>query len=228
LADAEGGARRNPDLKKRVVSALAMLGIVGFELWLGGIWFATFVCLVAAIVYFEYARLALGSKLPLSLRTALLLFGLLYVGLAAWSLVALPVAVVLGVFAVVIATDVGAYFTGRAIGGPKIAPRISPSKTWAGLAGGAGLAALTTFAFLAYNLGVESLSPVGLLALATGAILAVIAQCGDFFESWLKRRSGKKDSSSLIPGHGGVFDRVDGLIPVAIVSAMLWFGFHPA
>ena len=65
------------------------------------------------------------------------------------------------------------------------------------------------------------------IAFAIGAILAVVAQCGDFFESWLKRRAGQKDSSNLIPGHGGVLDRVDGLLPVAIVSTLLW-GLHPA
>jgi phosphatidate cytidylyltransferase len=128
-------------------------------------------------------------------------------------------------------TDTGAYFAGRAIGGPKIAPRISPSKTWAGLAG--GMAASVGWVFLwvwamdaplvwprfelGLNLSVQNVTG----AVALGAGLAVVAQAGDFLESWLKRRAGVKDSSRLIPGHGGVFDRIDGLIPVVLVAGFI-------
>lgn len=119
------------------------------------------------------------------------------------------------VFFVVWATDVGAYASGRLIGGPKIAPRISPNKTWAGLFGGmAGAAALS----LAMRDGVMAdASPT--LVLAAGAVLAVFAQTGDFFESWVKRRFGVKDSGRFLPGHGGILDRVDGIIPVAVIVA---------
>ncbi len=132
----------------------------------------------------------------------------------------------LGVIAVVIATDTGAYFSGRAIGGPKIAPRISPSKTWAGLAGGMVAAGLVSASTFVWNTGELVMRPMLFIAFAIGAALAVLAQVGDFFESWLKRKAGVKDSSKLIPGHGGVFDRVDGLLPVAIASVALWSA-HP-
>jgi phosphatidate cytidylyltransferase len=116
--------------------------------------------------------------------------------------------------ALVWATDIGAYFAGRAIGGPKLAPRLSPNKTWAGLAGGVLLASLfAAYMHRAYDLPLR-------LTLAT-PVLAVLAQAGDLYESWLKRRAGVKDSGTLIPGHGGALDRLDGLVPVAPVAALL-------
>ena len=116
--------------------------------------------------------------------------------------------------ALVWATDIGAYFAGRAIGGRKLAPRLSPNKTWAGLAGGVACASLfAAFMHLRYDLPLR-------LTLATPA-LAVLAQGGDLYESWLKRRAGVKDSGNLLPGHGGVLDRLDGLVPVAPAAALL-------
>lgn len=113
---------------------------------------------------------------------------------------------------IVWATDIGAYFAGRAIGGPKLAPKVSPSKTWAGLGGGM-VAALLVGGLVAWF---GKLAPAFYVA---GAPLAVAAQMGDLFESWLKRRSGVKDSGKLLPGHGGVLDRLDGLVPVALLVA---------
>ncbi|QUT04159.1 phosphatidate cytidylyltransferase [Sphingobium phenoxybenzoativorans] len=112
------------------------------------------------------------------------------------------------------ATDIGAYFAGRSIGGPKLAPSVSPSKTWAGLGGGVACALL--FGFL---LHISAGLPVRLAA-ASG-ILAVAAQGGDLFESWLKRRAGVKDSGTLLPGHGGVLDRLDGVATSAPLAALL-------
>ena len=116
---------------------------------------------------------------------------------------------------IVWATDTGALFAGRSIGGPKLAPVISPNKTWAGLAGGM-LAAAAVGVGYALWLG----SPVGLAALISGG-LAVVAQAGDLAESLVKRHFGVKDSGTIIPGHGGVFDRVDGLLAVAPVWALV-------
>ncbi len=116
--------------------------------------------------------------------------------------------------ALVWATDIGAYFAGRTFGGPKLAPAISPAKTWSGLAGGM-LAASLFGAFLHWYAGL----PLR-LTLATPA-LAVVAQAGDLFESWLKRRAGVKDSGNILPGHGGVLDRLDGVVPVAPLAALL-------
>ncbi|HKT75921.1 MAG TPA: phosphatidate cytidylyltransferase, partial [Sphingobium sp.] len=113
------------------------------------------------------------------------------------------------------ATDVGAYFAGRAIGGPKLAPRVSPSKTWAGLAGGV-LAALV-LGFLLHRFAGLPIQ----LAAASG-LLAVAAQLGDLLESHMKRRAGVKDSGTLLPGHGGVMDRLDGVVAAAPLAALAY------
>ena len=116
--------------------------------------------------------------------------------------------------ALVWATDIGAYFAGRAIGGAKLWPAVSPNKTWAGLIGGVAAASLFGAAMhAAYALPLR-------MTLAT-PLLAVLAQGGDLYESWLKRRAGVKDSGNLLPGHGGVMDRLDGLVPVAPAAALL-------
>lgn len=112
------------------------------------------------------------------------------------------------------ATDIGAYFAGRAIGGPKLAPRISPSKTWAGLGGG-------VVAALAFGFILSATAGLPLRLAAASGLLAVAAQAGDLFESWLKRRAGVKDSGNLLPGHGGVLDRLDGVVFVAPLAALL-------
>lgn len=118
-------------------------------------------------------------------------------------------------FASVWATDMGAYVAGRAIGGPKLAPLLSPNKTWAGLIGGMISAAIVGFLVaMAFDAGLR------FVAAAVASVLAVIAQSGDLFESAMKRRAGVKDSGTLIPGHGGVLDRIDGLMAAAPVLAI--------
>jgi len=150
--------------------------------------------------------------------------GVPYVGLPALALVLLRddpdygFAAVLWVFLIVWAADTLAYFAGRVIGGPKLAPRISPKKTWAGL-GGAVLGSALVSIIFAY---VAPLNGVLALAVLAGC-LAVVEQAGDLFESSLKRFHGVKDSGSLIPGHGGIIDRVDGLVAVAVVAALVGF-----
>ena len=121
-----------------------------------------------------------------------------------------------GLLVVVWATDIGAWAVGRAVGGPKLAPRVSPAKTWAGSVGGAAAAGA---AGAALGPAAGGLGPVfGMLA---GVALSAAAQSGDLFESWLKRRRGVKDSGRLIPGHGGLLDRVDGLMGAAPALAAL-------
>lgn len=145
--------------------------------------------------------------------------GIAYVALPAIALIFLRgepngVLLTLWTLATVWTTDIGAYFAGRSIGGPKLAPSVSPNKTWAGLIGGV----LSAFA-----LGLILWRTAGLpLQLACASpILAVIAQIGDLYESALKRQAGVKDSGKLLPGHGGVMDRLDGLVPVAPAAALL-------
>lgn len=149
-------------------------------------------------------------------------FGAVYAGLPSVTLVWLRAdpsaggAVIWWLLLVVWSTDIGAYAFGRLIGGPKLLPAVSPKKTWAGLVGGmlsAGVAA----ALVALWAG----AAVGMPVFAAGAVVAVVAQAGDLFESWIKRRCNVKDSSNIIPGHGGVLDRVDGLLTAALAVAAL-------
>ena len=148
--------------------------------------------------------------------------GPLYIGLPSVALIWLRgheeagERMILWLMLTVWATDIGAFFAGRLIGGPRLAPRISPNKTWAGLGGGIAAAGLVAASFAAF----DGLAPAGPTLALAGALLAVTAQAGDFAESAVKRRFHVKDASALIPGHGGLFDRVDGLIAAAGALAL--------
>jgi phosphatidate cytidylyltransferase len=115
---------------------------------------------------------------------------------------------------VVWATDIGGYFAGRGIGGPKLWPRVSPKKTWAGAVGGFAASEVVAAVFVAFGIGKPG--PVLLL----GAVLSIVSQFGDLFESAVKRRFGVKDSSHLIPGHGGLMDRLDGFVAAIVMAAI--------
>ena len=239
MADAEPLAApvapQRGDLRVRAASAAVMLALAGVAIWRDGVVLDGFIALVGFAVFVEYIRLAARIAAQPAKLAAAAVTGAFYIGWAVLALIVMPTPMLVAAVGLVICTDTGAYFTGRALGGPKIAPSISPSKTWAGLAGGmaaAGIWAALVVLFGGYMISAigptgpslgEALriTNVGLAALA-GAGLAVAAQAGDFYESWLKRKAGVKDSSRLIPGHGGVFDRVDGLLPVAIIVGTAW------
>jgi phosphatidate cytidylyltransferase len=146
--------------------------------------------------------------------------GLLYAGLPAVALIwvrGLPQGLMATVFLLVAvwATDILAFFAGRAIGGPKLAPSISPNKTWAGAIG--GVVGATLVAGGAAMMGLPGGPVAGFFVAA--AVLAALSVLGDLLESHLKRRAGVKDSGNILPGHGGVMDRLDGLVPVAVAGA---------
>jgi phosphatidate cytidylyltransferase len=147
--------------------------------------------------------------LPLLLMVWLRADVLLSLQAPSWAPIAL-------LFAIVWSFDSAAYFSGRAFGGPKLAPTISPNKTWSGTIGGV-IAAIMITLFLGMLWHVQPLWVFGLVAL----IVAVFAQAGDLYESALKRRVGIKDSGQLIPGHGGILDRIDGLLVATPVYAAL-------
>jgi phosphatidate cytidylyltransferase len=160
---------------------------------------------------------AIGLVLGAVSRRLAVGWGFLYVAIPALSLVVLNWAwleLVFWLMLVTWSTDIFAYFAGRGIGGPKLAPRISPNKTWAGLIGGmvgAGIVGAAACWLL----------DIGAPFIFLGAPMGLLAQLGDLYESWVKRRCDVKDSSSLIPGHGGVLDRVDGLLPVAVATLVI-------
>lgn len=121
------------------------------------------------------------------------------------------------VLLVVWVTDIGGYFAGRGIGGPKLWPRVSPKKTWAGAIGGLVLSLVIAAAFAL--LGFGRMFPLLML----GTVLSVVSQLGDLFESAIKRRFGVKDSSQIIPGHGGLLDRLDGFVAAIVFAALIGF-----
>jgi phosphatidate cytidylyltransferase len=129
-----------------------------------------------------------------------------------WGFVALIL-----ILLVVWVTDIGGYFAGRGIGGPKLWPRVSPNKTWAGAIGGFAASLVVATGFAVFGLG--RMGPL----LVLGAALSIVSQLGDLFESAVKRRFGVKDSSQIIPGHGGLLDRLDGFVAAVVLAAI--FGF---
>jgi phosphatidate cytidylyltransferase len=119
-------------------------------------------------------------------------------------------------FAVVWLTDIVAYFCGRALGGPKLLPQVSPNKTWSGAIGGT-VGGIAGGVAVAIYFGIANLFAIGVLAL----LLSIASQAGDLMESWIKRRFDAKDAGALIPGHGGVMDRLDGFVIAAVVAVLI-------
>ena len=223
---APAGPTGTSDLLVRFVSAVAMIGLVVIALWLGGWFWTGFVVLLAGLVLWEWNLITRAFNVSPVAEVAWQFGGALYVGAASLAMVQVRVnydmiTVLFAFLAPIVAVDVGAYFAGRLIGGPRLAPRISPSKTWAGLAGGVVAASVITIGVEVTDIGpatAPGFSAYGIaMAALSGLLIAVLAQVGDLFESWMKRRAGIKDSSNLIPGHGGVFDRLDGFIAVFFV-----------
>jgi phosphatidate cytidylyltransferase len=199
--------------KRIVVSGVIALVVAGFCLAIGR--------LDAALVVLAIGLVAVG--LMTAERRNWTAAGFLYAAVAEIASVLLRLDAAKGfvalVFVLVIVwvTDSGGYFAGRGIGGPKLWPRVSPKKTWAGAIGGFVASLAVGGAFAALDLG-----KAGPLLMISGA-LSVVSQLGDLFESAVKRRFGVKDSSQIIPGHGGLLDRLDGFVAAVAVAAL--FGF---
>jgi phosphatidate cytidylyltransferase len=238
------------NLLARTLSTLVLGPVVLLIIWLGGWPFQLLLCCASLIMYLEWKNMVLVgiSKKLIKVKIpaiSWLLGGALYVILPVLSLLFLrtglmpcqqgwecpgdttmgaPMYLTFWLLLIVWATDIGAYAAGRTIGGPRLAPSISPKKTWAGLVGGMLSAALTAYLLALsprFSYAEATLSPLPVAM--GGALFAVISQAGDLFESWVKRRFGVKDSGNLIPGHGGLLDRVDGLMFAApVLTALVW------
>ena len=215
------GADRRPAASAALLPAvLAVVLAAVFGRYELGLWLIPAGAAVGGL-----ALAAFGARHP-----AWLALGVPYLALPCLTLLWLRLqheaggALVVWLLLVIWATDSGAYLAGRTIGGPKLAPSVSPKKTWAGLAGGALAAALVGAAGSLLEPGYRLL-PLALL----GILLALLSQLGDLFESHVKRRFGVKDAGRLIPGHGGLLDRVDGLIVGTLVmgALVLWRGSAP-
>ena len=199
---------------------LALLGamvLIGLGLPAGGMGAAAIGAIVAGSIVAALPRATDEPSAPAWAAGGVIYAGALLIAPAMlrsdpqWGLTAL-----LFLFANVWATDIFAYFCGRAIGGPLLWPRVSPKKTWSGAVGGLAGGVAVSVA-VAYASGVGKLGIVGVMA----CVLSVLAQAGDLFESSVKRRFGAKDASHLIPGHGGLMDRLDGFIVAALAALLI-------
>lgn len=208
------------NLRLRILSAIVLAPIVLTLILIGGVSFQILIVASAILMSFEWSNIISETHdITLNKRekTRWEIGGAIYITFPCISLLILRdmehgLLIVLWLMLVVWATDIGAFAAGKTIGGPKLLPMISPNKTWAGLAGGIASAAFTSF-IIAQWLGTIHIKEFTII----GGFLAVIAQAGDFFESWVKRYFGVKDSGTTIPGHGGLLDRADGIITVAPV-----------
>ena len=223
---------RPPRLLTRVAGAAVGISTLASGLFLDSKGYVqnpilSFVFLMALIVLvFLYNQFRKGPSF------VQLMLGMLYVGFAMSVMIWLRNGSADGLYHmltllfIVWASDISAYFTGKAIGGPKLAPKISPKKTWAGFAGSSVGSAIVAAALacpqLQAHFGVHTagnLGPCGYAAM--GFVLGAVGQMGDLFKSIFKRHYGIKDMGTLIPGHGGLFDRIDALLLVALVFGML-------
>lgn len=202
----------------RVASAAILIPPVLAAVHFGRPWFDILIGLVVVLMAWEWFQLV-GQ------RGVWLIFGMIYLVLPSWLLVVLRTdadsgfQIIYWLLFVVWTSDTFAYLVGSIVGGPKLAPGISPNKTWSGLVGaliGGGLAGL---------LAASLWNPAGTGGLIWFSVfLAFVGQMGDLLESAVKRRFGVKDTGRLIPGHGGILDRVDALLAVAVVAGLVYMG----
>jgi phosphatidate cytidylyltransferase len=217
LKPAQQAAPATSDLPLRAVSGVAMAALALAVTWYGGVVFALFWVIAAGVVFWEWYGLVSNA----AQRSGWMAAGIVYAAVVAIAPILLRsdsqfgLLAVIFLFAVVWTTDIAAYFVGRFVGGPKLWPAISPKKTWSGAIGGT-LGAIVAGVAVANFGGVSSWS-----AAVLAAVLSIASQAGDLFESHLKRRFGVKDSSHIIPGHGGAMDRLDGFIAAAGVAALV-------
>lgn len=214
------------NLKKRTLASLVLIPPALGLIYLGGIYYDLLILALAVLMSAEWSRIVntnIVINIPRHSQLLWNIAGVIYTISPCVCLIYIRdipngLEVTLWLISCVWATDIGAYFIGLSVGGPKIARRISPTKTWAGLLGGMLCSAIVGYAFECYHpeyrLNYFYLAP----------LVTIVAQFGDFLESGFKRYFNLKDSGTLIPGHGGVLDRVDGLVAAAIFVAMveLW------
>jgi phosphatidate cytidylyltransferase len=198
----------------RALTGAALIVLALLASALGGYYFAVPVALIATGMFYEWNRIVrdwgLGWKV----------LGFVYALVPALALLWIRdradngLALLLWVFMVTWSVDIGAYLVGRSFGRRKLAPAISPGKTWEGFYGGVALATIASTIWVL-------VTELPQLLIIAAPIFAAAAQGGDLFESWMKRKAGVKDSGSWLPGHGGLLDRLDGLVPVAVLTAAL-------
>jgi phosphatidate cytidylyltransferase len=210
-----GRIGRHRGLVLRIVSAVILGPLLLAAIWFGFPWIDLVAAVAAPLIVAEWIGLTRGRPV---VRLLAIAYSLAAIVALLW-LRHQPDGgreTIVWIVACIWATDIGAFVVGRAAGGAKLAPRISPGKTWSGLVGGMAWAAVASAA-VGYGFGLGHT----IMLAAVGAGLAVVGQVGDLLESAAKRSAGVKDSGTLIPGHGGILDRIDGLIAVLVVVALV-------
>ncbi|MBL1420322.1 MAG: phosphatidate cytidylyltransferase [Alphaproteobacteria bacterium] len=216
------------DLKTRLISAV-ILAIAAFLcIYFGSIFMLLMVSAFCYVGMKEWMDLPKRRNYSTTTKRKWFGFGLLYAGWACLSILLIRYsdefgyAATIWLITITIGTDIGAYFAGRFIGGAKVAPSISPNKSWAGVGGGI-LGSIILSSFFLYFTAV----PLNSSIIKLVVIFSLISQCGDFFESYIKRRFSVKDTGSFMPGHGGILDRMDGQIFLLIAAAIFAFFAGP-
>lgn len=203
------------NLAKRTLTAVILAPIIIWITLKGEITFNILVVLIFTLAAYEWNNITKKAKNKITWK----IIGLFYILIPALYLLFLGNqgiefrTQILIILLVVWFTDIGGYVFGRLIGGPKLAPRISPSKTWAGFFGGLLLPLIVLIPFYHFPPSITFFTTIGAVVI----VLSTISQIGDLFESWVKRKFKVKDSGNIIPGHGGVLDRIDGLIFVLMI-----------
>lgn len=213
----------NRDFTARIISGLILAPLTIIAIFYGGLLFQIFIALAFGLSFKEWLRMA--RKGDHVLRDVII--GVLYIALCFAAFMKLRLDMEQGLFLTLVllagvwASDIAAYFSGKFIGGPKLLPKVSPNKTWAGFIGGTlgsacALMAMDYFApAFSRASGLEFLPFAPLwTAFFIGALFTVFGQAGDLMVSWYKRKVGVKDTGTLIPGHGGILDRIDSLLLV--------------
>jgi phosphatidate cytidylyltransferase len=219
---AQPDARARSNLMLRIVSSLVLAPLALVAAYLGGLPFVLFWVIAASIVLWEWVRLVVQAKLRGFALIDWLAAGVAYAAVLLFAPLILRRDPELGfmaivfLFAVVWVTDIAAYFAGRAIGGPRLWPAVSPKKTLSGAMGGT-LGGIAAGVLIVKLMGVSVAPALVLVA----CFLSVVAQAGDLLESAVKRHFGAKDAGSIIPGHGGLMDRLDGFLTAAAAAAMV-------
>ena len=203
----------NSELMLRVMSSLVLGPLVLLVIYFGSFYFQILVIIGTIILTIEWWHMT-------NKKAIWLFLGLFYIGAGCISLILIRNSSLMGqettiwLFIIIWATDIGAYFSGKMLGGPKLAPMISPQKTWAGLVGGMAFAALASI-LVNYFINIENL--LGLIIISS--FLGAVCQSGDLLESYAKRYFNVKNSGKILPGHGGLLDRVDGLLAASLLVA---------
>ncbi|MDA0902143.1 MAG: phosphatidate cytidylyltransferase [Proteobacteria bacterium] len=203
------------NLKKRIISSIVMVPVAIYAFYFSKALFSLLIIAATILMTFEWLELTKSAVNKKKWH----LIGFFYIAIPVWSILELrdiDSNIILWMFFLIWATDIFAYFAGKHLGGPKLAPTISPNKTWSGMAGGV-LASMVIGFLSSFTFAPNSI----LFFVTVSAIISVIEQLSDLVESKFKRVFGVKDSGDIIPGHGGVLDRLDGIIFVAPTVLLL-------